>query len=197
MPRSINPEARAAKRRAILEAAGRLFAERGFHQTGMAAICEAVGMSPGGLYRYFPSKAALIEGIVELEREDALGYLDAVEAADGLVAGLVDLLIRCAQEAADPEGVALSLDVAAEAVRNPAVGEHVAAVEQEFIERLAGLVRAGQSLGEVSPSVDPLGVALVLTATAHGLTVTSAEDVETLRPALTSAVRGLLGKTVP
>ena len=197
MPRSINPEARAARRLAILEAAGRLFAERGFHQTGMAAICEAVGMSPGGLYRYFPSKAALIEGIVELEREDALGYLDAVEAADGLVAGLVDLLIRCAQEAADPEGVALSLDVAAEAVRNPAVGDHVAAVEQEFIERLAGLVRAGQALGEVSPSVDPLGVALVLTATAHGLTVTSAEDVEVLRPTLTAAVRGLLGKSDP
>lgn len=197
MPRSINPEARAARRLAILEAAGRLFAERGFHQTGMAAICEAVGMSPGGLYRYFPSKAALIEGIVELEREDALGYLDAVEAADGLVAGLVDLLIRCAQEAADPEGVALSLDVAAEAVRNPAVGDHVAAVEQEFIERLAGLVQAGQSLGEVSPSVDPQGVALVLTATAHGLTVTSAEDVEILRPTLSAAVRGLLGKSDP
>ena len=197
MPRSINPEARAARRLAILEAAGRLFAERGFHQTGMAAICEAVGMSPGGLYRYFPSKAALIEGIVELEREDALGYLDAVEAADGLVPGLVGLLIRCAQEAEDPEGVALSLDVAAEAVRNPAVGDHVAAVEQEFIERLAGLVQAGQSHGEVSPSVDPLGVALVLTATAHGLTVTSAEDVEILRPTLSAAVRGLLGKSDP
>lgn len=195
MPRSIDPEARSAKRLAILEAAGRLFAERGFHQTGMAAICEAVGMSPGGLYRYFPSKAALIEGIVELEREDALGYLDAVEAADDLGAGLVDMLIRCAQEAADPEGVALSLDVAAEAMRNPTVGDHVAAVEREFIERLASLVRAAQSLGEVGPSVDPLGVALVLTATAHGLAITSAEDVEALRPSLAATVRGLLGQS--
>lgn len=148
-------------------------------------------MSPGGLYRYFPSKAALIQGIVELEREDALDYLDAVEAADDVASGLVDMLVRCAREASDPHGVALSLDVAAEAARNPAIGAHVAAVEQEFVERLTSLVRAGQGRGQVHETVDPHRVALVLLATAHGLSITPATDIEALRPALTAMVRGL------
>ena len=36
-----------------------------FHQASMQEICVEAGMSPGNLYRYFPSKEAIIAGIAE------------------------------------------------------------------------------------------------------------------------------------
>ena len=41
------------------------FAEGGFHSTGMAEVIAATGLSAGAVYRYFPSKEALIRAIVE------------------------------------------------------------------------------------------------------------------------------------
>ena len=58
----------AEQRRRILDAAIACFARGGFHATGMQAVCAEAGMSPGGLYRYFRSKEAIIEAIVERDR---------------------------------------------------------------------------------------------------------------------------------
>ena len=42
-----------------LAAAQRCFVRSGFHGASMQDICAEAGMSPGNLYRYFPSKEAL------------------------------------------------------------------------------------------------------------------------------------------
>src|SRR3954469_7010214 len=55
----------AARREQIVQAAMTRFAEGGFHSTGMAEVIAATGLSAGAVYRYFPSKAALIRAIVE------------------------------------------------------------------------------------------------------------------------------------
>jgi AcrR family transcriptional regulator len=48
------------RRAAILQAAARLFAERGFRAVGMADIGEAAGMSAASLYRFFTGKGAIL-----------------------------------------------------------------------------------------------------------------------------------------
>ena len=68
MARTVNPERRAARRQQILDGASACFAEKGFHATSMQDICDAAGMSPGALYRYFSSKDDIIIAIVEEER---------------------------------------------------------------------------------------------------------------------------------
>ena len=75
-------QARARRRRAaIVDAAERLFLDRGYAATSMAAISEAAGGSKQSLYHHFPSKAALFAAIMagqddtELEATPAL--LDA------------------------------------------------------------------------------------------------------------------------
>jgi len=45
----------------ILEAAVRLWSERGYDGTSMAAIAAEVGLAKGTLYLYFPSKVALLD----------------------------------------------------------------------------------------------------------------------------------------
>jgi AcrR family transcriptional regulator len=54
----------AARRSAILEAAARLFAERGFHRTTTRDIAEAADVSEGTLYNYFENKDELLMGIM-------------------------------------------------------------------------------------------------------------------------------------
>src|SRR5271156_3105686 len=52
-------------RRTILEAAGRLFRERGFESVTVAEIMQAAGLTHGGFYGYFKSKDALIAAALE------------------------------------------------------------------------------------------------------------------------------------
>jgi AcrR family transcriptional regulator len=54
-----------AQRARILAAATTCFAEHGFHAASMASIAEAARMSPGLMYRYFPSKSAIVLAIIE------------------------------------------------------------------------------------------------------------------------------------
>jgi AcrR family transcriptional regulator len=53
-----------ARRAEIAEVAVRLWAERGFDRTSVAEVAEAVGLSKGTLYLYFPSKQALLEDVL-------------------------------------------------------------------------------------------------------------------------------------
>src|SRR6185503_14838904 len=69
--RRANAQLQSDRRAEILDAAERCFARAGFHQASMQEICAEAGMSPGNLYRYFPSKEALIAGISERNRAEA------------------------------------------------------------------------------------------------------------------------------
>ena len=50
----------------ILETARRLFHEQGFHATGISTILREADVNSGSLYHYFPSKEALLQGVLEL-----------------------------------------------------------------------------------------------------------------------------------
>ncbi|GJD97912.1 TetR/AcrR family transcriptional regulator [Methylobacterium iners] len=57
----------------ILSIAERLFREIGYRKTTVADIAAALRMSPGNVYRFFPSKKALNESVAEL----LLGEIEA------------------------------------------------------------------------------------------------------------------------
>lgn len=71
------------KRGAILDAALRLIAERGFHNTPVSKIADVSGVSAGIIYHYFDSKDELIQ---ELYREVKLDMLRSM--TDGYSTGL-------------------------------------------------------------------------------------------------------------
>ena len=84
----VSKEQAAQHRAAIVEAASRLFRERGVDGVGVAEITRAAGLTHGGFYGHFASKEALAEeacarsfDVVEqrlLERLGADGGLDAL-----------------------------------------------------------------------------------------------------------------------
>lgn len=61
------------RREHILNVARTLFAERGFHSTGVAQIATASGIAIGQIYRDFQSKEDIIAAIVERDVEEFLG----------------------------------------------------------------------------------------------------------------------------
>src|SRR6201991_2298922 len=89
--RHANTQLQADRRAEILDAAERCFARAGFHQASMQEICAEAGMSPGNLYRYFPSKEALIAGISERNRADAVASFVMVDQAPAFFDGLAEL----------------------------------------------------------------------------------------------------------
>ncbi|MFD6059897.1 TetR/AcrR family transcriptional regulator [Rhodococcus wratislaviensis] len=53
------------RKRAILDAAERLFAERGFHAVGMVSLGAAAGITGGAIYRHFTSKHEILGALFE------------------------------------------------------------------------------------------------------------------------------------
>jgi len=72
----------AATRAALVAAARRLFAERGFGGVGTEAIVRAAGVTRGALYHQFADKTALFEAVYEAIEEDlAKGLGERILAA--------------------------------------------------------------------------------------------------------------------
>lgn len=66
------------RRRDILDAALRLFADRGFNETTVSDIAAEAGMATGTVYLYFPSKEDVLQGLHERFREENIAVVAAV-----------------------------------------------------------------------------------------------------------------------
>lgn len=95
MPRSqaANEKIRAHARARLVEQALKQFARHGYDRTTIAMIAEAAGMSQGLMYRYFPSKAALLRAIFTQSMDDVRASM-AVAAQGATPEQRLDRLIR-------------------------------------------------------------------------------------------------------
>jgi TetR/AcrR family transcriptional repressor of uid operon len=142
------------RHRQILEAAKRCFARIGFHSTSMAQIAAEARMSVGQIYRHFPSKESLIEGIVE---EDVAQQLDVLQ--NSLKTGAADMVTAIRSRLDDNPSLAnrayipLMLEIVAEAARNPKIRKIVLASQlrgHEFLKkRIAALSPRAWPPGEL------------------------------------------------
>jgi AcrR family transcriptional regulator len=83
----------AAERRGlIVEAAGRLFGERGYERTRLDQIAAAAGVTKPILYRHFDSKQALYLALLERHRDDLATFAALVPVEGSLEERLVVVL---------------------------------------------------------------------------------------------------------
>ncbi|MEM1415838.1 MAG: TetR/AcrR family transcriptional regulator [Myxococcota bacterium] len=196
MARKRDEAAHAARRAEIRAVAARLFVERGFHQTGMAAICAAAEMSPGTLYRYYPSKQEIIRDLVADDRSDALALFAGLDRRRDFVAALASLCAEAMHAVSDPDYAALALEIAAEAQRDPEVARLVEEASEAVVADLAGRIRAAPP-GAVGPGVDAetaarLILQLIDGAAGNGPVFASRRRRQALRGALRGLLDGLL-----
>lgn len=124
-----------ARRRKVTDAARKLFACKGFHNTGMAEIAALSDVKVGQIYRDFPSKEAIVAAIVEA---DFAAFVDtdslrlAVEQGDrqAVLAAIEHLFEPGPCEEMMPE-------IMAEASRNPRIAEIVGCLDARFHETVA------------------------------------------------------------
>jgi AcrR family transcriptional regulator len=183
------------RREEILLAAQRCFVRSGFHQTSMQEICAEVGMSPGGLYRYFPSKEAIIAAIAERDRADATANFAAVGAMPDFFAGLEGLARHYLIERSDEE-LGLCAEIKAESRRNPDIARIYQGINTGVHTGLVEVLRKGAERGDIPPDLDFEGIATVLLALGDGIedrrTTDAAFDVEPVFPLIMQVVECLL-----
>lgn len=134
------PEERRAR---IVSAAARLFAERGYEETGVADIAAEAGVAVGTVYRFFPDKPSLEIGVILdrkrqiAERIDALGCAASGSLAsrvEAQVAGIVGDLLSGG-------GTRFEVDRQRLAALGPAASAAFGAVDEainRWIDQLAG-----------------------------------------------------------
>lgn len=162
-------------RRAILQAAEKLFAERGFASTRLEDVAEGVGIKRASLVYYFRNKSELYQSVLEsvfaelLRRhEQALGAPGPIaERVERSVSVWVDYVVE------RPAVMSLMLREVADGKRSSApmaLGLHMAPVFAELIKT----IEQAQQDGEMRP-VDPMhflmtvagATIFVLLGTAH------------------------------
>ncbi|MFB9350949.1 TetR/AcrR family transcriptional regulator [Streptomyces heliomycini] len=66
------------RKQLIVEAAGRVFSERGYHTASMEEVAAGVGISAAALYRHFPNKYALFAECADVMVDGLVAALDEV-----------------------------------------------------------------------------------------------------------------------
>lgn len=163
-----DPDLHATRRTRILEAALRVFARKGLQNATMPDIAAEAGMSAANLYHYVRSKDAILQALAEDERRETLTAIAAIERADDLVDGLIAVIEHELQRHDEAELV-LGLEVAAEACRNPRIGEIFDTIDREMTDRVTQLLEQGRADGRISPGTDVRATAIVILSTLEGI----------------------------
>jgi AcrR family transcriptional regulator len=74
---------REARRQAIIDTSARVFAQRGYHATGIMELCAANELGKGALYHYIGSKEELLAAIHDRVMDEVMFGADRVAAAGG------------------------------------------------------------------------------------------------------------------
>ncbi len=195
--RRANAQLKSDRRTTILDAAERCFARSGFHGASMQEICTEAAMSPGNLYRYFPSKEALIAGISERNRSEAAAGFAEVEAAPAFFEGLAELARQHLVESSETE-IGLCAEIMAESRRNPSVAQLYQDIERDIRERIVAMLRVAAERGEIRADLDFDTAARVLMVLSDGMSwrrvADPGFDAERVLPMILSMVHGLLIK---
>ena len=141
------------KRRLILDAAVRVFARKGFHQSRVGDIAREAGVAHGLLYHYFDSKDQLLETVF---RENWSVLLDRIRAVEGTDEPATDqlrhvaaILLRTWRH--EPDVVRV---VVREIARSPEVHERIGELV-EPVGSIRHIVERGQERGEFRADLDP------------------------------------------
>jgi AcrR family transcriptional regulator len=165
------PEDVSDRRTRILDAAERSFVRAGFHRTTMQDVAAEAGMSPGNLYRYFPSKDALVAGMCERDRAQLAGeFAEVRNAGTGFMAAFKELGRRHFEEAAAGKA-RLCLEIWAEASRNPMIAKLQTDFDQALQEQFVAVLEAAKASGAAPSSLNSQAAAAIINKLGDGLFV--------------------------
>jgi AcrR family transcriptional regulator len=185
----------AQTRARLLDAAGQVFARKGFHAASLEEVAEQAGFSKGAVYSNFASKQELFAALLA---ERCHGSLLAISGAAGQGGSTAERLDRVghavlARILDQPEVTLLFLELWVNAARSPDLRARFAEVFGQTRAAVAGLIDArAQRLGAELPAPAELLASLAM-AVVDGLALQLVVDPERVPPdAAGTALRLLL-----
>jgi uncharacterized protein (TIGR02246 family) len=155
----------------ILEMTRQVLIERGFASTRISDVAKGLGVSTSLIHYHFDSKEQLLaEAFSHAANEDVAEMIAEIEAAPTAV-GQLDALIRnyVPEGSHDVEWM-LWIDAWGEALRNPLLRAISQELDEQSLELIERVLRAGVSTGEFT-CPDTAGAAMRLAGLIDGLGV--------------------------
>lgn len=189
---TVNEAGEVDRREAILRAAVRVFAQKGYHGCRIADVAREAGVAYGLIYHYFQNKQELLRSVFD----ESFGYfsrlLGGIASSDGPAGGKVGQIVEAAFAAYrhDPDAMRV---LVLEVLRSPVFREaEQRSAFQDAIRTIASVLRQGMERGELRP-MDPFLTATALFgAIEMALTTLIMETPGTERAQGDAAARGLV-----
>lgn len=168
------------RRESILDAAAKLFAEKGISSATMADIAAESGLSAGAIYRYFSSKNELLRAVFDAaaQRNHEL-FQTEFESARSPFAALENIGRRFWIDVDDRDARICEVQMALTAARDP---EDFGVVRAQYRKTTRALleqtIRSAQQAGEIDSSIDPSSLAVLLQATTDGMQFIRLERID-------------------
>lgn len=155
-PRGRNLESEPEKRRAILHAAVRAFAEKGYHGCRIADVAREAGVAYGLVYHYFRDKDALLESVFDEQWTVFIQAIRAISSGPGTAADHLAGVIRFAFDAyrTAPSAVKVLILEVARSPHSLRAGS-TRRMFEVVLKQLAEQVRRGQEAGHLRRDVEP------------------------------------------
>ena len=170
MARLTRAQQREQTRARLLDAAGRVFARRGFHAATVDEVADAAGYTKGAVYSNFATKEELFLALLDQRIAAQLEQVQALYTIESSEQLLASLRGRTEQEftAARDFGL-LMVEFSLYAMRNPAAQAELARRYRELRGRLADLIGERYARRQASPPMAPEHLAALALATDAGL----------------------------
>jgi AcrR family transcriptional regulator len=120
----------------ILASIRQAFAEKGFDGASMQDLARSAGMSVGNFYRYFPSKAAIVQAMCGYDLAEIQGEFAEIQTAERPMTALRERILHHFSEDSQKDGQ-LWAEITAAAIRKPDIGEAAQQMEETIVSLLA------------------------------------------------------------
>lgn len=190
--RTVDAQRNEERRGAILEAAWRLVAERGYHQVRVQDIARVCGTSTGTVHYYFPGKDDVLREALRYSVDRAFErqgeQLGRIDNARKRLLALIELQLPTGGQVRDEWSIWLQFWT--EASLDPELRPVHNAFYERWADTVERIVRRGQRQSIFREDVDVHGFAQLFTATTDGmaikvLTGAPGAGVEVMRSVLT------------
>ncbi len=151
------------KRRLILHAAVRVFAEKGYHGCRIADVARAAGVAYGLVYHYFQNKDELLESVFDEQWTIFIGALERIDAGPGTAAEKISDMFGFVFDVYKTAPAAVRV-LMLEVTHTPQ-GLRAGSTRETFetaVRLLAEVVRQGQERGELRREASPVVAATAL-----------------------------------
>lgn len=150
-------------RQKIIEAATRLFAQKGFYGTSISDLTQAVGLTKGALYHHFKDKDDLFFAVVESVQsiwEKSVG--EEVGSETNTLNQISRLFDRHAAMISENEFICLVMSNLMNEMEslNPRFSSALEQIYEGFIQFVQNIIRQGQLNGDIKTDVDPMLLSL-------------------------------------